>query len=64
MKKFFNRKGGLALELVAQKGGGSPVLGDVQGQDGSGSEQPYLAVDMFTAGDLGWMAFRDPFQLK
>lgn len=46
MKKFFNRKGGLALELVAQKGGGSPVLGDVQGQDGSGSEQPDLAVNV------------------
>lgn len=46
MKKFFNRKGGLALELVAQKGGGSPVLGDVQGQDGSGSEQPDLVVDV------------------
>jgi len=29
-----------------QRGGGSPSLGDVQGQAGPGSEQPDLAVDV------------------
>jgi len=28
------------LEQSAQRGGGCPVLGDIQGQAGQGSEQP------------------------
>ena len=35
--------GGEALEQVAQRGGGCPIHGDIQGQDGWGSEQPDLA---------------------
>ena len=37
-------KGGEALEQVAQRGGGSPILGDSQGQAGWGFEYPDLAV--------------------
>ena len=29
---------------VAQRGGGCPVFGDIEGQAGPGSEQPDLAV--------------------
>ena len=35
-----------ALEQVAQKCGGSPVSGDIQGQAGPGSEQPDPTVDV------------------
>ena len=31
-KKFFYNKGGEALEQVAQRGGGCPILGDIRGQ--------------------------------
>ena len=33
-EKFFYNKGGETLEDVAQEGGGSPILGDIQGQAG------------------------------
>ena len=33
-------KGGEALEQVAQRGGGCPAPGDIQGQAGWGSKQP------------------------
>ena len=33
-----------ALEQVAQRCGGSPILGDIQGQAGLGSEHPDGAV--------------------
>jgi len=45
-KKFFYDKGGEALEQLAQGGDGSPILGDIQGQAGQGSEQPNLAVSV------------------
>ena len=38
--RSFYTKGGKALEQVAQRGGGCPVLGDIQYQAGQGSEQP------------------------
>jgi len=41
--RFYNN-GGEALEQIAQRGGGCPVPGDIQGQAGSGSEQAVLAV--------------------
>lgn len=44
-KKKKRRKGGEALEQVTQRGGGCPLLGDIQGQAGEGSEQPDLAAD-------------------
>ena len=37
-KKFFYNKSGEALEQVAQRDGGCPILGGVQGQAGPGSE--------------------------
>ena len=37
-------KGSEALEQVAQRGGGCPVLADIQGQAGGGSEQHDLTV--------------------
>jgi len=45
-KKFFYDKGAEAREPVAQRGGECPILGDIQGQVGQGSEQPNLAVDV------------------
>jgi len=42
----FYSEGGEALEQVGQRCGGCPVPGDVQGQAGSGSEQPDIAVDV------------------
>ena len=42
---FYN-KGGEMLAQVAQRGGGSPVLGDIQGLAGWSSELPVLAVDV------------------
>jgi len=42
---FFYSKGGEALAQVAQRGGGCPVLGDIQVQAGPGSGHLiYLAV--------------------
>ena len=37
-KKAFYNKGDEALEQVAWRCGGSPALGDIQGQAGPGSE--------------------------
>ena len=34
------------MEHVAQRGGGCPVLGDIQGQAGQDFEQPDLATDV------------------
>jgi len=36
-------KGDEVLEQVAQRGSGSPISGDTQGQAGQSSEQPGLA---------------------
>lgn len=44
IRKVFCDKGGEALELVAQRGGGSSIPGDTKGRAGQGSEQPDLAV--------------------
>ena len=44
--KFFYSKGGEALLLVAQRCGRRPILGDIQGQTGPGSEQLDLPVDV------------------
>ena len=33
-----------ALKQIAQRGDGCPVPGDIQGQDGQGSEHPDLTV--------------------
>jgi len=35
------------VEKVAWRDGGCPILGDIQGQTGRGSEQPNPAVDVF-----------------
>jgi len=52
-KKFFSHEGGETLEWVAQRGGGCPILGNIQGQVGRGSEQPGLVeVSLLTAGNL------------
>ena len=45
-KKCFYNKGAEALEPVAQRGGGCPITGHIQGQSGWGSEQPDLAVSV------------------
>ena len=44
-RKFFTQ-GGDTLEQVAQRGGGCPIPGDIQGQAGPGPEQPDVAVDV------------------
>jgi len=43
---LFYSKGGEALEQVALRDAGSPVLGDVLSQAGPGSEQLNLSVDI------------------
>jgi len=52
-----------ALEWVAQRGGGCPLPGSVQGQVGRGSEQPGLVEDsLLMAGGLDQMTSKGPFQ--
>ena len=64
-KKFFYNKCGKALEQVAQRGGGCPILGDTQGQAGWGSEQPDVAVvSLFIAGELDQMVFTGSLELR
>lgn len=42
-----------------------PFPGDIQDQTGACSVHLDGAVDvLFIAGELGWMVFKDPFQLK
>ena len=43
-EKAFYNKSGEAVEHVAQRGGGCPIPGNIQGQAGLGTEQPDLAV--------------------
>ena len=45
-ENVFYSKGGETLGQVAQKGGGCPVPGDIQGQTGASSEHPDLVVDV------------------
>ncbi len=44
-KKNYN-EGGRTLAQVAQRGGGCPIPGNIQGQVGRGSEQPDLVGDV------------------
>jgi len=45
-KNFFHDEGDEALAQVAQRGGGGPIPGNIQGHVGQGSEQPILAEDV------------------
>jgi len=45
-KTLFHNEGGEALAQVAQRGGGCPIPGNIQGQAGRGSEQPGLVEDV------------------
>ena len=61
----FYSKGGEALAQVAQRGAGCPVLEDIQGQAGWGSEhQIQLQASLSIAGELYQMTFKGSFQLK
>jgi len=51
---MFYNGGGESLEWVAQRSCGSPILGNIQGQIGRGSEQLDLwKMSLLTAGRLG-----------
>ena len=64
-EEVFYGKGGEALAQVARRGSGCPFLGDFQDQAGWGSEHLMeLYVSLFTAGELDWITFEGPFQLK
>ena len=43
---MFYNEGGETLAQVAQRGGGYPIPGNIQGQAGRGSEQPDLVEDV------------------
>ena len=45
-KNFFYNEGGETLEQVAQRGSGSPIPGNIQGQAGQDSVQPGLVEDV------------------
>lgn len=50
---------------AAQRGGGCPSSGNIQGQAGQGSEQPdLLKFSLIIAGGLGYVAFKGHFQPK
>jgi len=52
MKGFYN-KGSEALAQVAQRSGGCPILADIQGQAGQGSEHLMeLWLSLFIAGEV------------
>lgn len=56
---------GEAVEQFTHRSGGCPVLGNIQGQVGQGSEYLLeLWLSMFVAGELDWMTFECPFQFK
>jgi len=42
--------------------GGCPLPGDTEGQVGRGPE--HLMASLFIAGELDWMTFKGPFQLR
>jgi len=44
-EEIFCNEGGETLTQVAQRGGRCPILGNIQGQVGRGSEQPDLVED-------------------
>ena len=61
----FYTKGVEALAQVTQRAGGCPILGDIQGQAGWGSDHLMeLWVPLFIAGGLDHRTFKGPFQLK
>lgn len=60
-KTLFCNKGGEALGQFAQRGGGSPVHGDTQGQVGPGSE--HLIVPVHCRG-VDQITFKCHFQIK
>jgi len=43
---MFYNKGGETLEQIVQRGSGSPIPGNIQGQVGRGSEQSDWAEDV------------------
>ena len=51
---FFYVKGSEALEQVAQRGSGCPILGDIQGQAGWGSDQPNLTSSCPSSLQRSW----------
>ena len=60
-----NKKGGEALEQVAQRGGRSPIPGVSQDWAGQDCKHPVLAVGVpVHCRGLDWMALKGPFQLK
>lgn len=61
---FFYAKGNKALGSLAQRGGGCPVDGDIQGQSGWGSEHQRELWVSFLAGEWGQLSSEGPFQLK
>lgn len=64
-EESFCAEGGEGVARVAQRGGGCPVPGNVQGQPGWGSEQADLVEEVPTHGrGGGWMAFTGPIQPK
>jgi len=50
MEEIFYNEGGETIEQVAQRDGRCPIPGNIQGQAGSGSEQPDLVEDVSAHG--------------
>ena len=63
-EEVFYDKCSEALANVGQRGSGWPILGNIQGQAGLGSEQSDWAVCVPVHGELDQMIFNGPFQLK
>ena len=64
-EEIFYDNGGEALEQIAQRSGGCPVPGDIQGQAGQGSEQPALVVALpVNCREVGLDDIKFPFQLQ
>lgn len=62
---FFNYEGGETLAHVVQRGGGCPILENIQCQVEWSSKQPGLAEDIPAhCKQLDCMAFKAPFQPK
>jgi len=58
-------EGGEVLARVAQRGGGCPIPGNVQGHVGWGSERPDPVEDVPAHGrGVDWVAFKGPFPPK
>jgi len=59
---IFYSEGGEMLERVAQRGSGSPIAGNLQGQAGPSSEQPHRVEDV--PARCRGVRLDDPFQPK